>query len=191
MVAWGSASTMFIDYYELLEISPKATPETIERIFRYFAKRYHPDNRETGDERRFSDLVEAHNTLKDPVTRAQYDILHGEYLGHARELAQEASGPQVVEKDTVLQAKVLSLLCARRRQDVNNPGIGDEELERLSGCPREHLEFHLWYLKAKGFIGRTENGTFAITVDGIDHAYSQCEAGRPVATRLLENARSR
>ncbi|MBZ9847988.1 DnaJ domain-containing protein [Mesorhizobium sp. CA14] len=50
----------FVDYYDLLEISPRATPETIERIFRYFAKRYHPDNQETGDERRFSDLVEAH-----------------------------------------------------------------------------------------------------------------------------------
>ncbi|RVD59109.1 J domain-containing protein [Mesorhizobium sp. M2D.F.Ca.ET.185.01.1.1] len=178
----------FVDYYELLEISPRATAETIERIFRYFAKRYHPDNRETGDERRFGDLVEAHNTLRDPATRAQYDILYGQYLSQSRELTQEASDPQVVEKDSIVQARVLSLLCARRRQDVNNPGIGDEELERLSGCPREHLEFHLWYLKAKGFIGRTENGTFAVTVQGIDRAYSDPQDSRPVATRLLENA---
>ncbi|RAZ90401.1 J domain-containing protein [Mesorhizobium hawassense] len=180
----------FVDYYDLLEISPRAAPETIERIFRYFAKRYHPDNRETGDERRFSDLVEAHNTLKDPAARAQYDILYGQHLGDSRELTQEASDPLVVEKDAIVQAKVLSLLCARRRQDVNNPGIGDEELERLSGCPRDHLEFHLWYLKAKGFIGRTENGTFAITVHGIDRAYSERQDGRPAATRLLESARS-
>ncbi|MDX8454928.1 J domain-containing protein [Mesorhizobium sp. VK9D] len=181
----------FVDYYELLEISPKATFETIERIFRYFAKRYHPDNRETGDERRFSDLVEAHNTLKDPVTRAQYDVQHREQLGLRHGLAEEASDPKVVEKDTIVQAKVLSLLCTKRRQDVNNPGIGDEELERLSGCPREHLEFHLWYLKAKGFIGRTENGTFAITVDGIDRAFSERQDRRSVATRLLENPGAR
>ncbi|TGQ16514.1 MULTISPECIES: J domain-containing protein [unclassified Mesorhizobium] len=180
----------FVNYYELLEISPRATSETIERIFRYFAKRYHPDNGETGDERRFSDLVEAHNTLRDPAARAQYDILYGEYLGHQRETAQEASDPRVVEKDTIVQARVLALLCAKRRQDVNNPGIGDEELERLSGCPREHLEFHLWYLKAKGFIGRTENGTFAITVQGIDRAYSERQDARPVATRLLESTAS-
>ncbi|RUX21233.1 MULTISPECIES: J domain-containing protein [unclassified Mesorhizobium] len=178
----------FVDYYELLEISPRATSDTIERIFRYFAKRYHPDNPETGDQRRFSDLVEAHNTLRDPVTRAQYDILYGEYLGHSNELAQEASDPRVVEKDTIVQTRVLALLCAKRRQDVNNPGIGDEELERLSGCPREHLEFHLWYLKAKGFIGRTENGTFAITVQGIDRAYSEQQDRRPITARLLENA---
>jgi len=178
--------TAFVDYYDLLEISPRATPETIERIFRYFAKRYHPDNRETGDERRFSNLLEAHNTLKDPAARAQYDILHKDYLGHSREMAQEASDPLVVEKDTIVQARVLALLCAKRRQDVNNPGIGDEELERLSACPRDHLEFHLWYLKAKGFIGRTENGTFAITVNGIDRAYSERQ-DKPVATRLLES----
>jgi curved DNA-binding protein CbpA len=151
-------------------------------------KDIHPDNPETGDERRFSDLVEAHNTLRDPVTRAQYDILYGEHSAHSHELAQEASDPRVVEKDTVVQARVLSLLCATRRQDVNNSGIGDEELERLSGCPREHLEFHLWYLKTKGFIGRTENGTFAVTVQGIDRAYSELHDTRPVATRLLENA---
>lgn len=177
----------FIDYYELLEISPRATPETIERIFRYFAKRYHPDNRETGDERRFSDLVEAHNALKDPVSRAQYDILYGEYLGHSRELAEEASDPRLVEKDTIVQARVLSVLCAKRRQDVNNPGIGDEELERLSGCAREHLEFHLWYLKAKGFIGRTENGTFAVTVEGIDRANATYSSEATTATRLLNH----
>ncbi|RVD52370.1 J domain-containing protein, partial [Mesorhizobium sp. M2D.F.Ca.ET.140.01.1.1] len=48
---------MFIDYYELLEISPNANSETIERIFRYFAMRYHPDNRDTGNETRFSEIV--------------------------------------------------------------------------------------------------------------------------------------
>ncbi|WP_246694490.1 hypothetical protein [Mesorhizobium sp. M2E.F.Ca.ET.209.01.1.1] len=91
-------------------------------------------------------------------------------------------------RDSVIQANLLSLLYVRRRRDVNNPGIGDEELERLSGCPREHLEFHLWYLKAKGFIGRTENGTFAITVEGIDHAGTMGGKDRADATRLLNHA---
>ena len=48
---------MFIDYYELLEISPNANSETIERIFRYFALRYHPDNSDTGDLSRYHDVV--------------------------------------------------------------------------------------------------------------------------------------
>jgi len=177
---------MFVDYYELLEISPNANSETIERIFRYFAMRYHPDNRETGDESRFSEIVEAHNTLRDPVKRAQYDLQYKEHLGLRRELAEEAGSAEGMERDSAIQARLLSLLYVKRRQDVGNPGIGDEELERLSGCPREHLEFHLWYLKAKGWIGRIENGMFAITVEGVDRA----NAGHPrgsAGTRLLDH----
>lgn len=176
---------MFIDHYEILEISPNANSETIERIFRYLAMRYHPDNQDTGDQSRFSEIVEAHNTLKDPVKRAQYDIQYNDHLNLRRELTEEASNTKGIERDVVIQAKLLSLLYVKRRQDVNNPGIGDTELERLSGCPREHLEFHLWYLKAKGLIGRIENGMFAITVEGVDRANS--EHHPEVTTRLLDH----
>ncbi|RUU27665.1 J domain-containing protein [Mesorhizobium sp. M6A.T.Ca.TU.002.02.2.1] len=175
---------MFIDYYELLEISPNANSETIERVFRYFAMRYHPDNQNTGDASRFSEIAEAHNTLKDLVKRAQYDIQYKDHLKLRRGLIEEASNKSI-EHDVVIQAKLLSLLYVKRRQDVNNPGIGDEELERMSGCPREHLEFHLWYLKAKGWIGRVENGMFAITVEGIDRANT--EHRRDTTTRLLDD----
>jgi len=177
---------MFIDYYEVLEISPNANSETIERIFRYFAMRYHPDNRETGDESRFSDIVEAHNTLKDPVKRAQYDIQYKDNLNIRHELSVEASSTKGIDRDLAIQAKLLSLLYVKRRQDVNNPGIGDSELERLSACPREHLEFHLWYLKAKGWIGKIENGMFAITVEGIDRANSE-RRGDATVTKLLNH----
>ncbi|MBZ9737591.1 MULTISPECIES: J domain-containing protein [unclassified Mesorhizobium] len=175
---------MFIDYYEVLEVSPNANSETIERIFRHLAMRYHPDNRDSGDESRFSEVVEAHNTLKDPVKRAQYDIQYKDHSALRLELTGEASDTKGFARDAGVQAKLLSLLYVKRRQDVNNAGIGDVELERLSGCPREHLEFHLWYLKAKGWIGRIENGTLAITVEGIDRANS--EHRREGTTRLLE-----
>jgi len=177
---------LFVDYYELLEISPNANSETIERVFRYFAMRYHPDNQDTGDESRFSEILEAHNVLKDPVKRARYDIQHKDHLNLRTELIGDASSNTTIERDVAIQAKLLSLLYVKRRQDVNNPGIGDTEIERLSGCPREHLEFHLWYLKAKGWIGRIENGTFAITVEGIDRANS--EHRRDTPTRLLDHA---
>jgi curved DNA-binding protein CbpA len=176
---------MFIDYYEALEISPNANSETLERVFRYFAMRYHPDNRDTGNEARFSEIIEAHNTLKDPVKRAQYDIQYKDHAGLRRELTEEAGNTKGMERDVVIQAKLLSLLYVKRRKDVNNPGIGDVELERLSGCPREHIEFHLWYLKAKGWIARIENGTIAITVEGIDRANS--ENRRDPTTKLLDH----
>ena len=35
----------FVDYYELLQISPNAEPETIQRVYKMLAQRYH--SRET------------------------------------------------------------------------------------------------------------------------------------------------
>ncbi len=39
----------FADYYEVLELSPAAETETIHRVYRLLAARYHPDNAQTGD----------------------------------------------------------------------------------------------------------------------------------------------
>jgi curved DNA-binding protein CbpA len=179
----SSEASTFTDYYEILEISPNANSETIDRIFRYFAQRYHPDNQDTGDHLRFSEIVEAHNTLRDPVKRAQYDIQHKNHSGFRWKLAEEASDSKGIERDVDIQDKLLSVLYVKRRQNINNPGIGNLDLERLSGCPREHLEFHLWYLKEKGWIGRLENGMLAITVEGVDRANS--EHHRETTTKLL------
>ena len=178
---------MFVDHYETLEISPNANSETIERVFRYLAKRYHPDNQDTGNETRFTEIIEAHNTLRDPAKRAQYDIQHRQHSKDRIELAAEASDGKVIERDVDIQDKLLSLLYAKRRREVNNPGIGDSELERLLGCPWEHLKFHLWYMKAKGWIARIENGTFAITVEGVDRANSE-HRETVAATRLLAHS---
>jgi len=173
----------FTDYYEILEISPNANSETIERIFRFLAHRYHPDNPATGDRLRFDGIVEAHNTLRDPVKRAQYDIQHKNYSGFRWKLAKEANDSNGIEWDVGIQDKVLSILYVKRRQNTNDAGVDDFSLERLSGCPREHLEFHLWYLKKKGWIEKCENGTFAITVEGVDRANS--EHNRKTTTKLL------
>ena len=57
-------------------------------------------------------------------------------------------------------------LC--RREDVDQPGLGVLHLESELGCSEGELEFHLWYLKAKGWVERTETGGYAITADGVD-----------------------
>jgi curved DNA-binding protein CbpA len=164
---------MFTDFYEILEISPNANSDTVDRVFRHLAKRYHPDNRDTGDLVRFNGIMEAHTTLKDPSRRAQYDVQHRNYSGFRTKLAEEASDTKSMEWDVVIQEKLLSFLYVKRRQCVKDPGVGAAELERLLDCPSEHLEFHLWYLKAKGWIGREENGLLAITMEGVDRCNSK------------------
>jgi curved DNA-binding protein CbpA len=48
------------DYYEFLQISPNAEPETIHRVYRYLAGRFHQDNPCTGDAENFYLLKEAY-----------------------------------------------------------------------------------------------------------------------------------
>ena len=178
----------FTDYYEILEISPNANSETIDRIFRYLAQRYHPDNNETGDLHRFTKLVEAHDTLRNPVKRAQYDIQHKNHSDSRWKLGEEASDRKGIGRDVDIQFKLLSILYVTRRQNIRDPGIGNADLEQLLGCPPEHLEFHVWYLKQKGWIERLENGTLAITVEGVDRANS--EHHHKDTTKLLTDKNS-
>jgi curved DNA-binding protein len=63
----------FIDYYKILQLSQGADQETIERVYRLLAKRYHPDNKDTGDAQEFDTLVKAYRALSDPERRADYD----------------------------------------------------------------------------------------------------------------------
>ena len=62
-----------VDYYEILQVNSSAEQETIQRVFRLLAQRFHPDNKETGDERRFREIQDAYTILNDPETRARYD----------------------------------------------------------------------------------------------------------------------
>ena len=67
------------DYYELLQISPNAEPETIHRVYKMLAQRYHPDNPETGDVDRFLLLNQAFETLADPGLRQSYNAIYEDH----------------------------------------------------------------------------------------------------------------
>lgn len=159
-----------LDLYEILEISPNASQETIERVFRYLAQRHHPDRAGTGDADRFDQIVKAYATLKDPEKRAAYDSRRRTNSDYQWSLVEEAGAVENFDTDRIIQERVLSVLYTKRKRDAREPGCGPIELERLTGCPHEMLDFHLWYLKEKGWIMRMENGLLAVTADGVDQA---------------------
>ena len=70
------AKVPFIIMQKLLQLSPNAGQETIERVYRLLTQRYHPDNRDSGDAAMFRQLLEAYRSRGDPEKRAAYDVDH-------------------------------------------------------------------------------------------------------------------
>jgi curved DNA-binding protein len=156
------------DYYEDLQVHPAADFETIERVFRLLAKRYHPDNSQTGDAYKFNVVYDAYKQLSNPKERAAYDASYEQVTVRRREIIDEAAQAEGFGDDERVRLFILSLLYVSRRRNAVEPGIGIVELEKAVGCPQQLMEFHLWYLREKGWIVRLESGEFGITVNGVD-----------------------
>ena len=184
----------FVNHYEALGIEATATMYEIERSFRQLALRYHPDNQTTGDREKFDCILEAHRTLGVASLRAQYHADHFDRLPPLVDEAANDAPPDEgeafidglgIDRDVAIQNHILTLLYQRRRHSIREPGMGEQELEELSGCPPEHLEFHLWYLKAKGWVMKQADGLMSITIEGVDRAANiyRDSAGRMITDR--------
>jgi curved DNA-binding protein len=159
----------FVDYYELLQISPHAEPETIKRVYRLLAARYHPDNSESADLDRFVLLNDANRILSDPAARAAYDLSYQAKRGAPLNVFNLKEFAVGIEGESNRRMGILCLLYTRRRSNEERPGMSLLEFETLMSMPREHLMFTVWYLQSKGLIQRGEESDYAITAGGVDH----------------------
>ncbi len=158
----------FTDYYEILQVSPNADLETIERVYRLLAKRYHPDNQNSGEARKFDTLTKAYRIVSNPEKRAGYDADYEQAKNQQWHLFLDGIASEGAEGDKKIYQAILSTLYFARRRDAEKAGVGIFQLEKLLGLPENHLSFHIWYLREKGWIQRAENGGFAITANGVD-----------------------
>jgi len=158
-----------VDYYEVLQVSQNAEPETLHRVYRIMAARFHPDNPQTGDSERFLLLNEAYEVLADAEKRALYDAARrvGECQPlPAFELKEFVDG---IEGEQNRRLGVLCLLYNRRRSDMDHPGLSLLDLERLMSFPREYISFAVWYLRDRGFVQMGDNSDYVLTAAGADH----------------------
>jgi curved DNA-binding protein CbpA len=174
----------FVDHYEILQLSPNATADTIERVYRILAKRYHPDNQDSGDMSQFAEVQTAYELLSNPARRAAYDIKYDENRALTWKIFKQEGANDARADDRRLFHGILSLMYIARRHDPEKGGLGPVTLEKMLGCPRQHLEFPLWYLKEHKWIERLESGYLAITAEGVDKLGSE-DLALP-ANRLIE-----
>ena len=162
------SSDILADYYEDLQVSPNADNETLERVYRLLAKRYHPDNGQTGSAEKFDLITQAHQILSKPEKRAAYDATYEEAKARQWKALSGATSSPGFKDDTRLRNSILSILYVERRNGSADSAIGLWRMEKMLGWPEKILEFHIWYLKEKGWLQCTDTGGYAITAAGVD-----------------------
>jgi curved DNA-binding protein CbpA len=195
------------NYYEVLQLSPNAAQLVITKVYRLLAAYYHPDNKQTGDEEKFKQVLKAYEVLSDPARRSKYNL---EYLGQSADHGNTSvptdkkpswfqtrdglkgklanfengnSNPESNGSERGLRQLMLLALYDNRRSNPRNPEISLLVLSELLGCPIEGLEFSNWYLREKGLIQISESADFSITIDGVD--YVEKELLRPESEKPL------
>lgn len=176
----------FVDLYAVLQVSRSSDRKTLEAAYRRLAKMYHPDHTEGADSAKLTELLSAYKTLRDPRRRAEYDAVYSERYGEEPNpyaTAQTEAHDSDALHDADDQAKILMFLYKKRREDSQNAGVVGFYLQELLNCSYEEFEFHKWYLKEKGYVAVTEQGTLAITIEGVDYVISTARTER--AAKLL------
>ena len=184
-----TVDSSFVDYYEALQLSPNADVEAIQRSYRMLAQRYHPDNTDTGNEAAFRLVLQACRVISDPEERAAYDVKHRASQSLRWKIFGQPEDAQGYDEEKRKRWGLLMILYTQRKRQPDKPGVALRELENMLGCPREQLQFTLWYLSGKSLIQPTDAGRYTITFDGVDYVEDAGPGEFPDSLPLLEAPR--
>jgi len=162
-----------VNYYDLLQISPQAERETIERVYRLLAARYHPDNQETGDAERFRLIQEACEVLRNPARRKEYDRQFETSDAKPLPIFLGKEFTDGIDAEAKIRIGVLCLLYSKRRANPDFAALSLLDMENIMAFPRERLLFALWYLRAKRYVLQDDRSSFIISAEGVDYLESQ------------------
>jgi len=162
-----------VNYYDFLQINPRAEIETIDRVYRLLAARYHPDNVESGDAERFRTLTEAYEVLSSPDKRNEYDRMLESSQGAPLSIFLGKEFTDGIDAEAKIRIGVLCLLYSKRRANPDFAALSLLDMENLMAFPRERLLFAIWYLRSKRYVVQDDRSSFIITADGVDFLESQ------------------
>jgi molecular chaperone DnaJ len=118
------------DYYKILGVNRNASKEDIKKAFRKLAHKYHPDKKETGDEKRFKEVSEAYSVLSDDKKRAEYDA-YGRVFGGSGGFSQNGAYTGFDFSDIFSEFA--------RESGASSFDIGDIFGDFFGGGRREHI----------------------------------------------------
>jgi len=162
-----------VNYYDLFQINPRAEIETIERVYRLLAARYHPDNPRAGDPERFRLISEAYQVLRDPERRKEYDQRFETTQAGPLPIFLEKEFTDGIDAEAKIRVGVLCLLYSKRRANPDFAALSLLDMENIMAFPRERLLFALWYLRAKRYVVQDDRSSFIISAEGVDFLESQ------------------
>lgn len=61
--------------YDILNVTRESTKGEIGKVYRVLARKYHPDNRDTGDEEKFKIVANAYEILSNTEARNDYNYM--------------------------------------------------------------------------------------------------------------------
>lgn len=177
------------DFYSILGVRPDCDPKQLDLAYKALAKQYHPDHSASADLERFKDITAAYRVLRDPLRRLEYDDANPHLIRGAPRVGVRVAGIDqgTIANDAIVHDTILMHLYNLRRQNIDSVGAGEWQLIDLLGCSQRNFEFHAWYLREKGYIRFTEDGTWAITIAGVDYIIETMRS-RQDTIRLITQA---
>jgi molecular chaperone DnaJ len=132
------------NFYEVLGVTPSADDEVIKGAFHDLAKTFHPDVNSGNAlaERRFKQIGQAYDTLKDPKTRAAYEL----GLAHQRKIAQRRIGAAAMTGfatsmfSTVVISVVMIWLLTDGRKASAGPDREATRPTKTVSVPQQNLQ---------------------------------------------------
>lgn len=121
-----------MNLYEVLEVNENASEETINKIYKIQAKRYHPDLQKTEAEKieaeeKMKKINEAYNVLSNPQKRKEYD----ENLKNQRQREKEEDRQKIInETMQEYSNKSQNVYYNQLQMNKNTPNINQEQTQK-------------------------------------------------------------
>ena len=97
---------MFVDYYDLLNVSPNADVATIKSAYKQQAIKWHPDSNPNEDTTERMQLInEAYLILKDAEARNLYNIAYNDFIDKKRKRSEDQNSSRESGNDQTKDSK--------------------------------------------------------------------------------------